>query len=115
MGGVRPVWSAPLFFLASGQLGPKINFTFLTIIFRFMLDIAKGIVYNKLTTSHEFGEVDFVKVYWIFLILAIVCALLSDKIDGMVNADKKLKKVIVVLSVGVLLVCTIAIIATTLS
>lgn len=80
-----------------------------------MIDIAKGIVYNKLTTSHEFGEVDFVKVYWIFLILAIVCALLSDKIDGMVNADKKLKKVIVVLSVGVLLVCTIAIIATTLS
>lgn len=55
------------------------------------------------------------KVYWIFLILGIVCALFSDKIDRAVNADKKLKKVIVIFSVGVLLVCTIAIIATALS
>lgn len=55
------------------------------------------------------------KAYWILIILAIVCALLSDKIDRVVNADKKLKKVIVIFSVGVLLVCTIAIIAATLS
>ena len=55
------------------------------------------------------------KVYWIFLILGIVCALLSDKIDRAVNADKKLKKVIIIFSVGLLLVCMIAIISTTLS
>lgn len=55
------------------------------------------------------------KTYWIFLILAIVCALLSDKIDRVVNAEKKLKKVIITFCIGVLLVCTIAIIATILS
>lgn len=54
------------------------------------------------------------KIYWIFVILAIVCALFSDKIDTAIKADKKLKKVIVIFSVGVLLVCTIAIIATIL-
>lgn len=54
-------------------------------------------------------------ILWIFLVFAIVCALLSDKIDRAVNADKKLKKVIVVFSVGVILVCTIGIIATALS
>ena len=52
---------------------------------------------------------------WILLVLAIVCALLSDKIDRAVNADKKLRKVIVTFSVGVILVCAIVIIATTLS
>jgi len=55
------------------------------------------------------------KMYWIFILLAIICALFSDKIDTAVKADKKLKKVILIFSVGVLLVCTIVIIATTLS
>ena len=52
---------------------------------------------------------------WILLILAIVCILFSDKIDRAVNADKKLKKVIVVFGVGVILVCTITFIASALS
>lgn len=55
------------------------------------------------------------RIYWLFMIMAIVCALFSDKIDGAVKTDKKLKKVILVLSVRVLLVCTIAMIAAILS
>ena len=59
-------------------------------------------------------EVNFIKIYWVFIIIAIACALFSDKIDTAVKADGTLKKVIVIFSVGVLLVCTIAIIATIL-
>lgn len=47
----------------------------------------------------------------LLMILAIVCALFADKIDMAVKGNKKVKKVIVVFSVGVLLVCTIAIVA----
>lgn len=54
-------------------------------------------------------------ILWIFLVFAIVCILLSDKMDRAANADKKLKKVIVTFSVGVILICTIAILATALS
>ena len=43
------------------------------------------------------------------MIAAIVCALFADRIDTVVKGDKKVKKVIIVFSVGVLLVCTIAI------
>ena len=39
----------------------------------------------------------------------------SDKIDMAVKGDKKVKKVIVVFSAGVLFVCTIAMIASILS
>ena len=45
------------------------------------------------------------------MIAAIVCALFADRIDTVVKGDKKVKKVIIVFSVGVLLVCTIAILA----
>ena len=51
----------------------------------------------------------------LLLILAIVCALFADKIDTAVKGDKKVKKVIIVFSVGILLVCTIAIIASILA
>ena len=51
----------------------------------------------------------------LLLILAIVCALFADKIDMAVKGNKKVKKVIVVFSVGVLLVCTIAIVASILA
>ena len=51
----------------------------------------------------------------LLMILAIVCALFADKIDMAVKGDKKVKKVIVVFSVGVLLVCTIAIVASVLA
>ena len=49
------------------------------------------------------------------MIAAIVCALFADRIDTVVKGDKKVKKVIIVFSVGVLLVCTIAILARILS
>lgn len=51
----------------------------------------------------------------LLMILAIVCALFADKIDMAVKGNKKIKKVIVVFSVGVLLVCTIAIVASILA
>ena len=51
----------------------------------------------------------------LLMILAIVCALFADKIDTAVNGNKKVKKVLVVFSVGVLLVCTIAIVASILA
>lgn len=51
----------------------------------------------------------------LLMILAIVCALFADKIDMAVKGNKKVKKVIVVFSVGVLLVCTIAIVVSILA
>ena len=51
----------------------------------------------------------------LLMILAIVCALFADRIDMAVKGNKKVKKVIVVFSVGVLLVCTIAIVASILA
>ena len=51
----------------------------------------------------------------LLMILAIVCALFAAKIDMAVKGNKKVKKVIVVFSVGVLLVCTIAIVASILA
>lgn len=51
----------------------------------------------------------------LLMILVIVCALFADKIDMAVKGNKKVKKVIVVFSVGVLLVCTIAIVASILA
>lgn len=51
----------------------------------------------------------------LLMILAIVCALFADKIDMAVKGNKKVKKVIVIFSVGVLLVCTIAIVASILA
>ena len=56
------------------------------------------------------------KTMSILLIIAgIVCALFSDKIDEAVKGNKKVKKVIVIFSVGILLVGTITIIASILS
>lgn len=55
------------------------------------------------------------KISVLLMILAIVCALFADKIDMAVKGSKKVKKVIVVFSVGVLLVCTIAIVASILA
>ena len=51
----------------------------------------------------------------LLMILAMVCALFADKRDMAVKGNKKVKKVIVVFSVGVLLVCTIAIVASILA
>lgn len=51
----------------------------------------------------------------LLMIAAIVCASFSDKIDMAVKGDKQVKKVIIVFSVGVILICTIAILASILS
>lgn len=55
------------------------------------------------------------KISVLLIIAAIACALFADKIDTAVKGDKKVKKVIVVFSAGVLLVCTIAIVASILA
>lgn len=55
------------------------------------------------------------KFYVLLMIAVIVYALFANKIDMAVRGDKKVKKVIVVFSIGVLLVCVIAIGASILS
>ena len=65
--------------------------------------------------SESYGGKDMKKFSVLLMILAIVCALFADKIDMAVKGNKKVKKVIVVFSVGVLLVCTIAIVASILA
>lgn len=51
----------------------------------------------------------------LLMIVAVVCVLFADKIDVAVNGEKRVKKVIVVFSVGVVFVCTIAIAANILA
>lgn len=46
---------------------------------------------------------------------AVVCILFADRIDTVVKGDKDVKKVIVVSGVGVLLVCTLAIVVSILA
>lgn len=49
------------------------------------------------------------RISLLLIIVAIICALFSDKIDMVVKGDKKVKKVVVIFSGGVLLVFTIVI------
>ena len=51
----------------------------------------------------------------LLMIVAIFCVSFSGTIDAAVNGNKQVKRVIVVFGVGVILVCTIAIIASILS
>lgn len=51
----------------------------------------------------------------LLIILAIVFTLFSDKIDRAVKGEKKVQKVIIVFSMGVLLIGMITIMASTLS
>ena len=51
----------------------------------------------------------------LLMIAAVVFDLFSDKIDMAVKGNKKVKKVIVIFSVGILLVCTMAILVNILS
>lgn len=43
------------------------------------------------------------KIYWIFIMVAVICALCSDKIDKVAKANKKVKKMVLVLC-GILFV-----------
>ena len=51
----------------------------------------------------------------LLMIAAVVFDLFSDKIDMAVKGNKKVKKVLVIFSVGILLVCRIAILVNILS
>ena len=51
----------------------------------------------------------------LLMIVAIFCVSFSGTICAAVNGNKQVKRVIVVFGVGVILVCTIAIIASILS
>lgn len=55
------------------------------------------------------------KLSILLMIAAIACALFSDQIDTKIKGDKKVKKVIIIFSIGILLVCTIALLASVLS
>lgn len=49
------------------------------------------------------------KAYGLLLLAAIVCALFSDQIDKMFAMDNQLKKVLLVFSAGIFLVCMIGV------
>lgn len=51
------------------------------------------------------------KAYGLLLLAAIVCALFSDQIDKICGMDNQLKKVLLVFSAGVFLVCMIGVAA----
>ncbi len=55
------------------------------------------------------------RISLLLIIVAIICALFSDKIDMVVKGDKKVKKVVVIFSGGVLLVFTIVILVSIFS
>lgn len=55
------------------------------------------------------------KAYGLLLLAAIVCALFSDQIDKMFAMDNQLRKVLLVFSVGVFLVCMIGVVASIFS
>ena len=78
------------------------------------IDAVITVCYNQLSQS-EVAEGDMEKLSGLFMIVAVVCALFSDKIDRAVKGDKKVKKVIVIFSAGVLCVCMIAILISVLS
>ena len=49
------------------------------------------------------------KAYGLLLLAAIVCALFSDQIDKMFAMDDQLKKVLLLFSAGIFLVCMIGV------
>ncbi len=55
------------------------------------------------------------KISLLLIMVAIICALFSDQIDMAVKGDKKVKKVVVIFSGGVLLVFAIVILVSILS
>lgn len=54
------------------------------------------------------------KSYWIFLIPAIVCALCSDKLDRAYHWEGRLRKVLLVFSAALFLICLIPALAAAL-
>ena len=55
------------------------------------------------------------KLEWLFLISAIVCALFSDRIDRAFHADHRLRKVLLVFAAGIFVVCMIGLTASLLA
>ncbi len=52
------------------------------------------------------------KISWILIILPIVCAIFSDKIDSTVKGNKKVRNVILIFCGGVFLISAVGIIST---
>lgn len=59
----------------------------------------------------ESDKGNFMNDYWWFLIPAVFLIIYSDKIDEAAKADEKLKKVILVICAGVVLIKLIRIVA----
>ena len=55
----------------------------------------------------------YMKIYWIFIILAIVCALCAGKIDKAVKTDKRVKKIVFILCGVLVLISIISIVKVT--
>lgn len=70
---------------------------------------------NPIKQQPELRRRNVEKLLIFLMIAAIVCALFSDQIDTKIKGDKKVKKVIIIFSIGILLICTIAILASVLS
>ena len=79
------------------------------------VDAVITVCYNQLSKSKvaegDMEKLSVLLMSVLLMIVAIVCALFSDKIDTAVKGDKQVKKVIVVCSVGALLIFTIAIVS----
>ena len=53
-------------------------------------------------------EIHLMPIYFLFIIAAIIFAIFSNKIDEKVNANGKLKKVVITFCIGIVLVLSIA-------
>ena len=47
-------------------------------------------------------------IYFLFIIAAIIVAIFSNKIDEKINANGKLKKVVITFCIGIVIVLSIA-------
>jgi len=61
------------------------------------------------------GEISVLVISVPLMIAAVMCVLFADKIDAVAKGDKKVKKVTVVFGVGVLFICTLAIVVSILA
>ena len=86
---------------------------FLCLILQFIIILVLSIIgfVIKYIFKIESDKRDFMNDYWWFLMPAIFLAIFSDKIDEAARADKKLKKVILVICAGVVLITLIRVVS----
>ena len=79
------------------------------------VDAVITVCYNQLSKSEvaegTMEKLSVLSMSILLMVVAIICDLFSNKIDTALKGDKQVKKVIVIFSVGVLLICAIAIIS----